>query len=641
MEEKLSSDIKYYLRLLSKYQEIYDINIAGTELLILSMLEKKDSLLSFLFEEYNIDVNLYIEELKKCEIIRQNKDDMQLTKKLIEIIKEAGALASTNNSKVIEEEHLLYALLNNNCLATIILKRINVDIEEMLLDIWDIYNFNEKKEEKEYFHNITNDAKEHKLFPCIAREEYLLTIEKILDRITKNNPLLIGKAGVGKTAIVEGLSQKFLNEKKDLEIISLNLGLAIAGTKYRGDFEEKLLEVIKYIKENKNTILFIDEIHNIIGAGSSDGSMDAANILKPILTNPEIKVIGATTQEEYYRHFAKDKALSRRFQVVHIEEPNDELVFEILKGIKHIYINKHKIDIEDYILKMIVDECNLHLKNRSFPDKAIDVLDQAFIEAKYIKDDTVKEKHVYKALEIIGGVEIKEMNKYQKYLLRRQIGVDKNILNIYTNKYSLCLIKEVTKEFGINDEKILTLDFKTYQDEMSLTKLIGSSPGYIGFEEEGIVTGHIMKYPNACFVMKNISVAHKKVQDLFFDILENNTYLDRKGNQLSFHNTIFIFIEEKESKKGIGFINNDEKVNFKFAKYIDEYIENVKSDNYLEKVQKICSRLKYLGYSIVDVDTNKIISEEEYEEFIDSIINKINKQDYFYYDFEKNELKTI
>ena len=275
------------------------------------------------------------------------------------------------------EEHILYALLTTpNTVALHIIDKMGVDVNDLIDDLNIIYNLGFKDElNNNYLINITKEAKLNRLNPFIGREQTIEKIIRILSKKQKNNPMLIGNAGVGKSALVEGVAMTLLKENPKYNIYRLDLGMIIAGTKYRGDLEERLLEVVDKIK-NPNAIVFIDEIHNIVGSGSSEGTLDIANILKPILARSEIKCIGATTLDEYYRYIEKDKALARRFQNVFIDEASNEETYEIMKGIVHCYEEFHKVKYPDEILKYIIIASEF-IANRRLPDKAIDILDES------------------------------------------------------------------------------------------------------------------------------------------------------------------------------------------------------------------------------------------------------------------------
>ena len=341
------------VKIIEDAKEIADASsskIVGSEHLLIAMFKTPDSICHFLLSEVNISLEDINKTLEKMVVLHKvEHPNITFTSKFQEIILNAKELAIKCKSDYVYDEHIFYSLLElKDSVGYEILVMLNIDIEDMMEDIEEIFNFfGENYDTKEqpfpFLKKIKKDKQPH---PYIKRKDYIEQIIYILRKKQKNNPLLIGNAGVGKTAIVEGLS----NILKDEKIYELELGSIVAGTKYRGELEEKLLKAMDFIREEK-AILFIDEIHNIVGAGSNDGSLDVANILKPFLSSTKIKVIGATTLEEYYRFINKDKALTRRFQTIFIEEPSKEETLKILRKIKRYYEEYHKVKYSDEELR--------------------------------------------------------------------------------------------------------------------------------------------------------------------------------------------------------------------------------------------------------------------------------------------------
>ena len=479
-------------------------------------------------------------------------------------------------------------------------------------------------------------ALEGKFDSIIGKEKEISSVCEILCRRTKNNPILLGEPGVGKTAIVEGLAQKIVSaEAPDFlinkVIYSLDLGSLIAGTKYRGQFEDRLKKVIDEAKKNQSIILFIDEIHTLIGAGAAEGSMDAANMLKPLLARGEIKCIGATTQEEYKKSILKDGALDRRFQAVKAIEPTPEETLEILNGIRKKYEDFHGISYDDKILNLIIELSSKYLQNRHFPDKAIDIMDQAGSKVKikkiqrpesaksierrleelaieetqvfdsgqrsFIRDTqerllveydsilsswaakTLKRKisvtsnDIYEVIASRTGVPVKELSKSEsKRLLGLKSNLKKHIIgqdealeevssSILRSKsglqdnnkpigsflllgptgtgktYTSKIIAESV--FGGRD-KIIQLDMSEYSEKVSSNKMIGSSPGYVGYEEGGILTEKIRKNPYSVVLFDEIEKAHPDVLNMLLQILEEGFLTDNAGRKVNFNNAIVI-----------------------------------------------------------------------------------------------------
>lgn len=541
--------------------------LTGSEHLLIAMYNMRDSICHFLLTELNIKKEDILNALSKIEIIhKQEKKNSTFTKKFEEIIINAKSVAISSNSDYVYDEHLFYSLLElKDSVGYEILEMLNVDTLELLDDIEEIFNFfdeDNKKDNKPYsFLRIIKKENFH--HPYIKRKDYIEQIIYILNKKQKNNPLLIGNAGVGKTAIIEGL----VNHLESELIYELDLGSIVSGTKYRGELEEKIIKAMEFL-ENKKAVVFIDEIHNIVGAGSNDGSFDIANILKPYLSKSNIRFIGATTLDEYYKYINKDKALSRRFQNIYIDEPNKEETFQILKKIKNHYEEYHNIKYPERILKLIVDKCYLYIPNRSFPDKAIDVLDE--VGAIYNIKKTKIEKIIDQVIFSINGIKpakintkkekkihYKELIPFYKRFINQQSRIN-NIVSIEVEKtFNFDNLKEdLAFLFKIKEENILELDLENYQDSSSLSNIIGSSKGYVGFEQGGILYEHILKYPFSVIRIKNIDKAHQIVQNHFYKILKIPFVIDNKGRKIFFSNTMFIIDKNKVNASSIGFCNN-------------------------------------------------------------------------------------
>ena len=412
--------------------------LVGTEHLLLAMYQVEESICHFLLEEKDITYEKLLEVVNGLVILRKNesKEDTY-SKKFQEVILYAQRLSEDLESEYVYDEHIFYVMLKEyDTVAYVVLEKLGLDIEELKRDIEEIFSFDEAKEKENIpYPFLINLSTSQKIHPFVLRNNYIEKIKYILSKKQKNNPLLIGNAGVGKTAIVEGLSEIL----KDVSIYQLDLGSIVAGTKYRGELEEKLTKAMEYIKRKK-AILFIDEIHNIVGAGSNDGSLDIANILKPYLSRSDIKLIGATTLDEYYRHIDKDKALSRRFQNVFIDEPTEKETYVILKEIKASYEEYHNVKYSDQILQEIIEKSKLYLVRRSFPDKAIDVMDEIGTRKKSsnksfskLIDETIEDLTGIKnlTLERLKKVELNYPSlkpKYLQFIKKKEFEVNTNNL---------------------------------------------------------------------------------------------------------------------------------------------------------------------------------------------------------------------
>ena len=546
--------------------------LVGTEHLLLAMYQVEESICHFLLEEKNITCEKLLEVVNGLVILRKNesKEDTY-SKKFQEVILYAQRLSEDLESEYVYDEHIFYVMLKEyDTVAYVVLEKLGLDIEELKRDIEEIFSFDEAKEKENIpYPFLINLSTSQKIHPFVLRNNYIEKIKYILSKKQKNNPLLIGNAGVGKTAIVEGLSEIL----KDVSIYQLDLGSIVAGTKYRGELEEKLTKAMEYIKRKK-AILFIDEIHNIVGAGSNDGSLDIANILKPYLSRSDIKLIGATTLDEYYRHIDKDKALSRRFQNVFIDEPTEKETYVILKEIKASYEEYHNVKYSDQILQEIIEKSKLYLVRRSFPDKAIDVMDEIGTRKKSsnksfskLIDETIEDLTGIKnlTLERLKKVELNYPSlkpKYLQFIKKKEFEVNTNNLAfaMVNSDFNVeYLIEDLYKLFAFKKEMYLEIDLESYIDYASINNLIGSTKGYVGYEQGGILSEHILKYPLSLVYFKNIKSAHPSINQFIKSLLKKNHFLDNKGRTIYLTNTIFLLDTDKIKNKEIGFINENKK----------------------------------------------------------------------------------
>lgn len=546
--------------------------LVGTEHLLLAMYQVEESICHFLLEEKDITYEKLLEVVNGLVILRKNesKEDTY-SKKFQEVILYAQRLSEDLESEYVYDEHIFYVMLKEyDTVAYVVLEKLGLDIEELKRDIEEIFSFDEAKEKENIpYPFLINLSTSQKIHPFVLRNNYIEKIKYILSKKQKNNPLLIGNAGVGKTAIVEGLSEIL----KDVSIYQLDLGSIVAGTKYRGELEEKLTKAMEYIKRKK-AILFIDEIHNIVGAGSNDGSIDIANILKPYLSRSDIKLIGATTLDEYYRYIDKDKALSRRFQNVFIDEPTEKETYVILKEIKASYEEYHNVKYSDQILQEIIEKSKLYLVRRSFPDKAIDVMDEIGTRKKSsnksfskLIDETIEDLTGIKnlTLERLKKVELNYPSlkpKYLQFIKKKEFEVNTNNLAfaMVNSDFNVeYLIEDLYKLFAFKKEMYLEIDLENYIDYASINNLIGSTKGYVGYEQGGILSEHILKYPLSLVYFKNIKSAHPSINQFIKSLLKKNHFLDNKGRTIYLTNTIFLLDTDKIKNKEIGFINENKK----------------------------------------------------------------------------------
>ena len=603
-----------------------------SDILLLEMFKAKNTICRFLFLEYGVKLEEIEEEMEKYTIVLKRQENKVFSKTVQNILTLAKSFSLKNMTEKLQDEQVFLAILYyDTSIAYSLITALGLSAKELIDEVNNIFDFESEssgetksfinqKTENPYTRNITEMTKKGLLPPFVGRSDYIDRLKLILNRKTKNNPLLIGSAGVGKSSLVEGLAEYFQKNNENYEIISLELGVVLAGAKYRGDFEERIFNVIKKVEKNKNCILFIDEIHNLIGAGSSEGSMDAANLLKPILARNNIKCIGATTLEEYKKYIENDKALNRRFQTIFVNEPDSNETIEILKGVKDDFERFHNIEIDDEVLVYLVDEAKNRILNKKFPDKAIDILDEVMTYKKNSSDKTIIYSDIDLIIDNITGINkpkcfenisLSVLRKYvAKYFFNLQ-GDKASIINILFkgNKQGLeKLILELQNAFSIRSEMLLTIDFALFQDAFSLTSLIGSPPGYIGYDQGGILTEHLGKFPLSIIHIKNFSNAHFEISNFLLNSLASGEITDRKGKTSSIRNTIFIFTDsELKTNNKVGFFEqNSQTKKTSLFDFIDEKIEIVLSEKEEILNTLYIKRFANKGYKIeIDFPINK------------------------------------
>ncbi|QFR48680.1 AAA domain-containing protein [Sulfurimonas lithotrophica] len=454
------------------------------------------------------------------------------------------------------------------------------------LDILEIISHTNVKEDikeaeegflSKYSIDLLQKAKEGKIDPVIGRKNEIERVTQILCRRKKNNPILVGEAGVGKTAIAEGLALNIVAGKvpdiiKEADLFALDLSAMLAGTKYRGDFEKRLKGVMDELKSNPNAILFIDEIHTLIGAGATSGTMDAANQLKPALASGELRCMGATTFAEYRNGFEKDKALSRRFSKVDINEPSIETSIEILKGLKEKYEKHHNVKYTTKALESAVELSKRYITDRFLPDVAIDLIDETAASFHLLKKAKTKvgvsdiEATISKIIGISGSKidkdETKVLASLEDDLKKQVIGQDNAVFEvskaIKISKAGLTpadkpiasflfsgptgvgkteLAISLSKTLGINFERF---DMSEYMEKHALSRLVGAPPGYVGFEQGGLLTETIKKHPYTVLLLDEIEKAHPDLINILLQIMDNATLTDNNGYKADFQNVILI-----------------------------------------------------------------------------------------------------
>ncbi|NLM06640.1 MAG: ATP-dependent Clp protease ATP-binding subunit [Tissierellia bacterium] len=696
-------------------------NYIGTEHLLLGLIREGKSETSKVLNNPPIDYQKAFDAVISLvgvgDVAPQIYSYSQKMKKVFEL---AILDARKFNSNVIEPRNLYFAILNEgNGVALLVLDKLGVDIrtlsseiirrEDKYKKINREFNPQDKPYLSKYGVDLTSMAEQGKIDPVIGREEEIERVIRVLSRRKKNNPVLIGEPGVGKTAIAEGLATMILDRDipenmRNMRLIALDLPSMIAGAKYRGEFEERLKTVINELKDESGIILFIDEIHTIIGAGSSEGSVDASNILKPVLARGEIQIIGATTTDEYRKYIEKDSALERRLQPIMVEEPSIEDAIEILKGLKEKYEDHHDLTITDEAIEGAVTLSNRYINDRFLPDKAIDLIDEAAsyvrvenyrlpeeiraLEQKKIdlnkkKHEEVERQHFEKAAEIrdrvrkideeledeaskweksrdekklsIGYDEIAEivsiwtkvpvtklteeeserLLKLEKHLKEKVIGQKEAVEAVSkairrsrvglkpenkpigsfifvgpTGVGKTYLAKTLAEAMFGDPSAIIRIDMSEYMEKHSVSKLIGSPPGYVGFDDGGQLTEMVRNRQYSVILFDEIEKAHPDVFNTLLQLLDDGRLTDSKGRTVNFKNTIIIMTSNVGTgrfarKQAIGFSNEkDEATRDRdmIKSTIDEELKNTFKPEFLNRVDEII-----VFHSLSEADIGKIV----------------------------------
>lgn len=521
-------------------------------------------------------------------------DAPSITPRARRVMELASTEARSLGASLTSTEHILLGIIREgDGVAFRILQELVKDVDSIR---WRILRQGEVTENKpaktvptpfldEYGRDLTKAAREGKLDPVIGRSEEIRRVTQILTRRTKNNPVLIGDPGVGKTAIVEGLALAIQEQKTppslhNARLVSLDLSGVVAGTKYRGEFEERLRQIIEELR-NAQVIAFIDELHTLVGAGGAEGTLDAANILKPALSRGEIQVVGATTTGEYHRYIEKDAALERRFQPVIVLEPNPEETLEILRGLRPKYEEHHNVHIPDQVLELAVRIGDRSLPGRNFPDKAIDLIDEAAsrvrlnmsIGEEIAETETGEPMVVREDLEHvinnIGGiyteetaaqlVDLEQQLQDQVYgqpeaikalssaLRRARVGlggrtrVAASFLFVGPSGVGKThLAKALARNLFGSERALIRVDMSEFQEGYSVSKLIGSPPGYVGYEQGGRLTEAVRRQPFSVILLDEIEKAHPDIYNTFLQVLDDGRLTDGLGRTVDFRRTIII-----------------------------------------------------------------------------------------------------
>ncbi|VAW75712.1 ATP-dependent Clp protease ATP-binding subunit ClpA [hydrothermal vent metagenome] len=454
---------------------------------------------------------------------------------------------------------------------------------------------------EKYAVNLNVEAIAGKIDPLIGRSKEVRRTSQILCRRRKNNPILVGEAGVGKTAIAEGLA-KMIVEKQVPEVLenaviySLDLGALVAGSKYRGDFEKRLKQVISCLKAEEGAIMFIDEIHTIIGAGSASGGvMDASNLIKPVLASGELKCIGSTTYQEYRNIFEKDRALARRFQKIDVDEPSVPETIDILKGLRSRFEDHHEIKYSDAALKSAAELADRHINDRFLPDKAIDVIDEAGANQRLQDKDKRKKSITVKDIEAIiahiariptksvsasDKASLKNLKRDLKLVVfgqdeaidvlgssilmsRSGLGNDEKPIGSFLFSGPTGVGKtEVTKQLALTmGVELIRFDMSEYMERHTVSRLIGAPPGYVGFDQGGLLTDAVIKQPHAVLLLDEIEKAHPDVFNLLLQVMDSGVLTDNNGRKADFRHVVLVMTSNagasEISRRSIGFTNQD------------------------------------------------------------------------------------
>lgn len=633
----------------------------GTEHILIGLLREKEGLACQVLEDHDVTEEKVLHMVSQLiqgsqTMVAEPEEYTPRSRRILEI---ANREAMRFRASAIGTEHLLIAILREtDCVAAQLLYSLGVQAQKVYQDIVlgigmdaraakaDMPSAKGKSRRKnellmvdQYSRDLTAYAREGKLDPVIGRHDEIQRVIQILSRRTKNNPCLIGEPGVGKTAVAEGLAQKIIGGNvpetiKDKRVLTLDISGMVAGSKYRGEFEERIKRVINEVKEDGNILLFIDEIHTIIGAGGAEGAIDAANILKPSLARGELQIIGATTIEEYRKHIEKDAALERRFQPVMVEEPSEEEAIEILIGLKGAYENHHHVTITDEALEAAVHLSARYINDRFLPDKAIDLIDEAcskvrlssytsspkvkelekkVAELEEEKEQAIKDEAYERASEIkkmqkeLNDEMIRLNSEWEKVRSSEQLIVGENEVADIVASWTKIPVRKLEEEeserlrklesilhervigqeeavsavakairrgrVGLKDPKrpigsflflgptgvgktelskalaeamfgkedaMIRVDMSEYMEKHSVSKLIGSPPGYVGYDEGGQLSEKIRRNPYSVLLFDEIEKAHPDIFNILLQVLDDGHITDSQGRKIDFKNTVII-----------------------------------------------------------------------------------------------------
>ena len=720
-------------------------NYIGTEHILYGLCKEGTGVASKVLENQNItdeDVLREIEMLIGVGEPLSENDSLGFTPRSKRIIENSFVEARKLGSEFIGTEHLLIGIMREgDSVAVRIMMDLGVDPRKLYNEIVKVINedgadanssreahsknegsFNSTPTLNQFGSDLTKQAREGKLDPVIGRKNEIDRVTQILSRRTKNNPCLIGEPGVGKTAVVEGLAEKIVADDvpemlKNKRVVSLDISGMVAGAKYRGDFEERIKKCLSEVKKAGDVILFIDEIHTIVGAGSAEGAVDAANILKPLLARGEVQVVGATTLNEYRKYIEKDSALERRFSPVTVGEPTEEETIRILEGLRDKYEAHHNVKITEGAIKAAVDLSIRYINDRFLPDKAIDLMDEAASRVKmktYTMPDGLKEleeeiastdrekEEAIRVQDFEKAATLRDKIKEQKEKLEKekkkwQNKNSKNVLNLTEEDIAEVIsswtgipVQKITQDeneklkhleetlhkrvigqneaveavskairrgrvglkdpnrpigsflflgptgvgktelskalaeslFG-NDEAMIRVDMSEYMEPHSVAKLIGSPPGYVGYDEGGQLTEKIRRKPYSVILFDEIEKAHPDVMNMLLQILDDGRLTDAQGRTVNFKNTVVIMTSNVGArmitdKNVLGFSKSSDNKESQEKEY-----ENIKKDVMAELKKQF--RPEFIN-RIDDIIVFHKLTEEDINQIIEIMLKQVQKR---------------
>src|SRR5213083_1113074 len=692
------------LQLARKEADRFNHNYVGTEHLLLGLIKLGQGVAVNVLQKMGLDletVRMEVEKQLGSGPETKMVGNVPYTPRVKKVLALAGKEAKALNHSYVGTEHILLGLLREGeGVAARVLKSLELDIErtrnEILKELDPNFTPSESEQEgveasrkdvktpalRAFGRDLTELAKKGELDPVIGREGEIERVIQVLCRRTKNNPVLIGEAGVGKTAIVEGLAQEISTGNvpeilRDKRVITLDLALMVAGTKYRGQFEERIKAVMNEIRRSKNVILFIDELHTIVGAGSAEGAMDASNIIKPALSRGELQCVGATTMNEYRKYIEKDAALERRFQTIKVDAPTVDEAIQILKGLRPKYEAHHKARLTDEALETAVRFSDRYITGRFLPDKAIDVMDEAgararinamtrppdvkeiekdieairlqkeaaikaqdFEKAASLRDkekqtkeklDSIltkwREEREEKEVVVTGddmmhiiskvtGVPLQRMEEQEtQKLLRMEAELKERVIGQHEAVTAISkalrrsradlkdpkrpigsfvflgptgvgktYLARTLAEFMFGDsDALIQIDMSEYMEKFTASRLIGSPPGYVGYEEGGQLSEAVRRRPYSVVLFDEIEKAHPDVMHLLLQILEDGKITDSLGRKIDFRNTIIIMT----SNVGAEILRRQTTMGFAATKPLGEHEFEAMRDRLLEEAKKV------------------------------------------------------